>query len=147
MPFQAQHQYNPSHCIGAWQVCPSEKHLTSQARPCNFAKFLHSSMLQCPAASLAESESCHLLSQFKMKASSLHPHAFNACLPSTILMSVWSVVMEYAAGGDMFQRVKACGGLKEDDARWFFQQLIIGLDYCHKVYSGSCMLVEHMLRG
>ena len=52
--------------------------------------------------------------------------------------------MEYAAGGDMFQRVKACGGLKEDDARWFFQQLIIGLDYCHKVCSGSFMLVEHM---
>ncbi|KAK9821180.1 hypothetical protein WJX74_005516 [Apatococcus lobatus] len=44
-----------------------------------------------------------------------------------------AIVMEYAAGGDMFQRVKACGGLKEEDARWFFQQLIIGLDYCHKM--------------
>ena len=23
--------------------------------------------------------------------------------------------------------------LQEDDARWFFQQLIVGLDYCHKM--------------
>lgn len=54
----------------------------------------------------------------------------------------WSAVMEFAAGGDMFQRVKACGGLKEEDARWFFQQLIIGLDYCHKVPSSYCMLSQ-----
>ena len=48
--------------------------------------------------------------------------------------------MEYAAGGDMFQKVKAVGGLKEEDARWFFQQLIIGLDYCHKVSIPSLSL-------
>ena len=41
--------------------------------------------------------------------------------------------MEFAAGGDMFQYVKARGGLDEADARWFFQQLIIGLDYCHRM--------------
>ena len=41
--------------------------------------------------------------------------------------------MEFAAGGDMFQYVKARGGLDEGDARWFFQQLIIGLDYCHRM--------------
>jgi serine/threonine-protein kinase SRK2 len=23
--------------------------------------------------------------------------------------------------------------LQEDDARWFFQQLIVGLDYCHRM--------------
>ena len=41
--------------------------------------------------------------------------------------------MEYAAGGDMFQYVKHRGGLEEVEARWFFQQLIIGMDYCHKM--------------
>lgn len=33
----------------------------------------------------------------------------------------------------MFQYVKARGGLDEADARWFFQQLVIGLDYCHRM--------------
>ncbi len=46
------------------------------------------------------------------------------------------VAMEYAAGGDMFQHVTHKRGLSEDEARWFFQQLILGLDYCHKMVSG-----------
>ncbi len=33
----------------------------------------------------------------------------------------------------MFQYVKHRGGLEEVEARWFFQQLIIGMDYCHKM--------------
>ncbi|KAK9828792.1 hypothetical protein WJX72_002102 [[Myrmecia] bisecta] len=44
-----------------------------------------------------------------------------------------AIAMEYAAGGDMFQHVKIRGGLDEVEARWFFQQLIIGVDYCHKM--------------
>ena len=44
-----------------------------------------------------------------------------------------AIAMEYAAGGDMFQYVKHRGGLEEVEARWFFQQLIIGMDYCHKM--------------
>jgi serine/threonine-protein kinase SRK2 len=44
-----------------------------------------------------------------------------------------AIAMEYAAGGDMFQYVKQRGGLEELEARWFFQQLIIGMDYCHKM--------------
>jgi serine/threonine-protein kinase SRK2 len=43
------------------------------------------------------------------------------------------IAMEYAAGGDMFQHVTNKRGLSEDEARWFFQQLILGLDYCHKM--------------
>lgn len=35
----------------------------------------------------------------------------------------------------MFQYVKHRGGLEEVEARWFFQQLIIGMDYCHKMAS------------
>jgi len=44
-----------------------------------------------------------------------------------------AIAMEFAAGGDMFQYVKHRGGLEEVEARWFFQQLIIGMDYCHKM--------------
>ncbi len=51
-----------------------------------------------------------------------------------------AIAMEYAAGGDMFQYVKQRGGLEEAEARWFFQQLIIGMDYCHKmVRAPSCL--------
>ncbi|KAK7318744.1 hypothetical protein RJT34_03451 [Clitoria ternatea] len=41
-----------------------------------------------------------------------------------------AVVMEYAAGGELFNRV-CSGGLREDEARYFFQQLISGVSYCH----------------
>ena len=41
--------------------------------------------------------------------------------------------MEFASGGDMFEYVVRKNGLKEDEARWFFQQLIVGLDYCHRM--------------
>ena len=43
--------------------------------------------------------------------------------------------MEFATGGDMFQLVVANRGLPEQDARWYFQQLIIAVDYCHKMVS------------
>ena len=36
-------------------------------------------------------------------------------------------------GGDLFQYVKKRGGLREHEARWFFQQLIIGMDYSHQM--------------
>ena len=44
-----------------------------------------------------------------------------------------AIAMEYAAGGDMFQLVVRQRGLPESDARWFFQQLIIAIDYCHRM--------------
>lgn len=43
------------------------------------------------------------------------------------------ITMEYAPGGDMFEYVVRKNGLREDEARWFFQQLIVGLDYCHRM--------------
>lgn len=43
------------------------------------------------------------------------------------------IAMEYAPGGDMFEHVVKKNGLREDEARWFFQQLIVGLDYCHRM--------------
>ncbi len=47
------------------------------------------------------------------------------------------IVMEFAPGGDMFEYVVKKNGLREDEARWFFQQLIVGLDYCHKRVRGQ----------
>ena len=46
-----------------------------------------------------------------------------------------AIAMEYAAGGDMFEHVVRKGGLKESEARWFFQQLIVGVDYVHRMVS------------
>ena len=35
------------------------------------------------------------------------------------------------AGLGIAWKVESC--VQEDDARWFFQQLIVGLDYCHRM--------------
>jgi hypothetical protein len=42
------------------------------------------------------------------------------------------IAMEYASGGSLFTYVQRAVRLKEAAARWFFQQLVIGLDYCHR---------------
>ena len=50
--------------------------------------------------------------------------------------------MEYAAGGDMFEYVVRKGGLRESEARWFFQQLIVAVDYIHRMVRRSAW--EHL---
>ena len=42
-----------------------------------------------------------------------------------------AIVMEYAPGGDLMDYIRQHRSVSEELARWFFQQLIIGLDYCH----------------
>ncbi|XP_055810214.1 serine/threonine-protein kinase SAPK2-like isoform X2 [Solanum dulcamara] len=42
-----------------------------------------------------------------------------------------AIVMEYAAGGELFQRICNVGRFNENEARFFFQQLISGVSYCH----------------
>ena len=53
-----------------------------------------------------------------------------------------ALAMEYAPGGDLYQHVarrKPFPWLPEEQARWIFQQLIIGLDYCHhQVQTSFC---------
>lgn len=49
------------------------------------------------------------------------------CLTPTHL----AIVMEYAAGGELFERICSAGRFSEDEARFFFQQLISGVSYCH----------------
>lgn len=42
-----------------------------------------------------------------------------------------AIVMEYAAGGELFERICNAGRFSEDEARFFFQQLISGVSCCH----------------
>lgn len=59
-----------------------------------------------------------------------HPNIIRfkeVCLTPTHL----AIVMEYAAGGELFGRICNAGRFSEDEARFFFQQLISGVSYCH----------------
>lgn len=42
------------------------------------------------------------------------------------------MVMEYVPGGELFDYIVKNGKLKEHEARKFFQQIISGVDYCHR---------------
>ncbi|KAG8641027.1 hypothetical protein MANES_13G096300v8 [Manihot esculenta] len=44
-----------------------------------------------------------------------------------------AIVMEYAAGGELFERICNAGRFSEDETRFFFQQLISGVSYCHSM--------------
>mmetsp|Transcript_5999 Transcript_5999/g.16746 ORF Transcript_5999/g.16746 Transcript_5999/m.16746 type:complete len:370 (-) Transcript_5999:368-1477(-) len=43
-----------------------------------------------------------------------------------------AIVMEYAAGGELFDAIAEKGMFAEPVARYFFQQLVCGLEHCHK---------------
>jgi len=62
----------------------------------------------------------------------LHPHIIQF-REVFLTRKYLCIVMEYAPGGDMFEYVVRKNGLKEDEARWFFQQLIVAIDYCHRM--------------
>ncbi|VFQ88231.1 unnamed protein product [Cuscuta campestris] len=44
-----------------------------------------------------------------------------------------AIMMEYASGGELFDRICNAGRFSEDEARFFFQQLISGVSYCHSM--------------
>ncbi|XP_062212506.1 serine/threonine-protein kinase SAPK8 isoform X3 [Phragmites australis] len=46
-----------------------------------------------------------------------------------------AIVMEYASGGELFERICKNVRFSEDEARYFFQQLISGVSYCHSMSS------------
>ena len=52
--------------------------------------------------------------------------------PGSVRDRFLGIAMEYANGGDTFDYVVKCRGIKESKARRLFQQLIIALDYCHR---------------
>lgn len=47
------------------------------------------------------------------------------------------IVMEYASGGTIEQRVQSAGPLPEEKARVLFLQLVSALEYCHSRRSDS----------
>lgn len=64
----------------------------------------------------------------------VHPHIIQ--FKEVFLTPQYLVIsMEFAAGGDMFEYVVRKGGLRESEARWFFQQLIVAVDYIHRMVS------------
>lgn len=64
-----------------------------------------------------------------------HPHVIS--LREVFLTQQHLVlVMEFAPGGDLFTYVRSRGGLPEAESRWFFQQIVIAIDYCHRL--GVC---------
>ncbi|KAK7580444.1 hypothetical protein V9T40_001073 [Parthenolecanium corni] len=60
-----------------------------------------------------------------------HPHIIKLyqviSTPSDIFM-----IMEYVSGGELFDYIVKHGKLKEHEACRFFQQIISGVDYCHR---------------
>ena len=60
-----------------------------------------------------------------------HPHIIKLyqviSTPTDIFM-----IMEYVSGGELFDYIVKKGKLKEHEARRFFQQIISGVEYCHK---------------
>ncbi|GKV21258.1 hypothetical protein SLEP1_g31254 [Rubroshorea leprosula] len=51
-----------------------------------------------------------------------------------------AIVMEYASGGELFERICNAGRFSEDEARFFFQQLISGVSYCHAMVSAFSLV-------
>ncbi|GBF96707.1 sulfur stress regulator [Raphidocelis subcapitata] len=43
-----------------------------------------------------------------------------------------NIVMEFVSGGSLLPFVQRRGRLEEPLARWFFQQLVLAVDYCHR---------------
>ena len=56
-------------------------------------------------------------------------------------------VQEYAAGGELFERIIEAGRLPEAEARFYFQQLISGIAYCHKEARAAACMEIHKARG
>lgn len=60
-----------------------------------------------------------------------HPHIIKLyqviSTPTDIFM-----IMEYVSGGELFDYIVKHGKLQEKEARRFFQQIISGVDYCHR---------------
>ncbi len=53
------------------------------------------------------------------------------CIDGTDIRACAFFVPQYAAGGELFDRIVKAGRFSEDEARFFFQQLVAGVDYCH----------------
>ncbi|ESO92604.1 hypothetical protein LOTGIDRAFT_233053 [Lottia gigantea] len=60
-----------------------------------------------------------------------HPHIIKLYQVISTRTDIF-MVMEYVAGGELFDYIVKHGRLKEAEARRFFQQIISGINYCHR---------------
>ena len=60
-----------------------------------------------------------------------HPHIIKLYQVITSPTDIF-MMMEYVSGGELFDYILEHGKLEEADARKFFQQIISGVDYCHR---------------
>mmetsp|Transcript_36335 Transcript_36335/g.84712 ORF Transcript_36335/g.84712 Transcript_36335/m.84712 type:complete len:413 (+) Transcript_36335:39-1277(+) len=60
-----------------------------------------------------------------------HPHIIRLFEVIDTLTDIY-VITEYIPGGELFDYIAGKGRLSEDESRRFFQQMIAGVDYCHK---------------
>ncbi|KAI9077332.1 hypothetical protein K1719_040645 [Acacia pycnantha] len=51
--------------------------------------------------------------------------------PMVLTPTHLAIVMEYTARGELFERICTTSRFSEDEARYFFQQLISGVNFCH----------------
>lgn len=69
-----------------------------------------------------------ILNHFKLK----HPHIIS--LEEIFVTDEHLVlVTEFADQGDLFSYIKHKGGLDEGESRWLFQQIILAVDFCHRM--------------
>ncbi|WIA14302.1 hypothetical protein OEZ85_002836 [Tetradesmus obliquus] len=61
----------------------------------------------------------------------MHPHIIRLYEVIETASDIY-VVMEYVKGGELFDHIVEKGRLPEDEARHFFQQIISGVEYCHR---------------
>ncbi|KAI5648216.1 hypothetical protein M9H77_34221 [Catharanthus roseus] len=61
----------------------------------------------------------------------VHPHIIRLYEVIETPIDIY-VVMEYVKSGELFDYIVEKGRLQEDEARHFFQQIISGVEYCHR---------------
>lgn len=61
----------------------------------------------------------------------MHPHIIRLYEVIDTVTDIY-VVMEYVKSGELFDYIVEKGRLQEDEARRFFQQIISGVEYCHR---------------
>eukprot|EP00257_Ricinus_communis_P027615 XP_025015029.1 SNF1-related protein kinase catalytic subunit alpha KIN10 [Ricinus communis] len=61
----------------------------------------------------------------------MHPHIIRLYEVIETSTDIY-VVMEYVKSGELFDYIVEKGRLQEDEARNFFQQIISGVEYCHR---------------
>lgn len=61
----------------------------------------------------------------------MHPHIIRLYEVIETPTDIY-VVMEYVKSGELFDHIVEKGRLQEDEARRFFQQIISGVEYCHR---------------